>query len=157
MTRTQNRPRFSTNKESRHGKKLPYRSRERLLSDGETRFYKTGLKPAVGDRYEISMKVSLTDVITVPAKLWDAPAGYKIRQRHIDFVLCSKRALTIVAAIELDDASHLSDEQRARDDFLADALRAAGVPLVRFPVYRRYEPDTIRGVLAGVLSRGFKG
>lgn len=115
-----------------------------------------GLKEAVGDRYEISMKVRLTDVIKVPTKQWDQAAGYKIRQRHLDFVLCSKRALTIVAAIELDDASHLSEEQQARDAFLDDALHAAGIPLIRFPIYRRYDPEKIRRAILGVLKRGFR-
>ena len=156
MTKTKERTSFWTNAERKTGKKLPYRSRGALLSDGERRFYKTGLKPAVGQRYDISLKVSLTDVITLPAKLWDTPAGFKIRQRHLDFVLCSKRAIKIIAAIELDDSSHLSHQQQAKDDFLADALHAAGVPLIRFPVYRRYDPERIRRAITGVLSRGFK-
>lgn len=156
MTKKPSRPVFATNGASKTGKKLPYRSRQKLLSDGERRFYKMGLKPAVGDRYEISMKVSLTDLITVVPKLWDTPAGYKIRQRHVDFVLCSKRSLRIVAAIELDDASHLADEQRRKDEFLGDALRAAGIPLIRFPIYRKYDPHKIGDILAGILTRNAK-
>lgn len=154
MTKSKDRPSFSTNAESKSGKKLPYRSRGNLLSDGERRFYRTGLQPAVGQRYDISLKVRLTDVITLPAKLWDTPAGYKIRQRHLDFVLCSKRAIKIIAAIELDDSSHLSHQQQAKDDFLADALHAAGVPLIRFPIYRRYDPTRIRRIIRSAISRG---
>ena len=156
MTDRQSRPTFATNVAGKAERKLPYRSRDKLLTDGERRFYKTGLKPAVGNRYEISLKVSLTDVITVPARLWDAPAGYRIRQRHVDFVLCTKRSLRIVAAIELDDASHLTEERRAKDDFLGEALRAAGIPLIRFPIYRRYDADKLRCIINGVLSRDFK-
>ena len=59
MTETKDRPRFSTNTERRGEKTLPYRSRGALLSDGERRFYQTGLKPDVGGRYEVSVKVSL--------------------------------------------------------------------------------------------------
>lgn len=153
---TQDCPRYSTNSRSKSGQKLPYRSRKKLLSDGERRFYQTGLKPAVGDRYEISLKVRLTDVITVPEKKWNSAAGFKIRQRHVDFVLCSKRALKIVAVIELDDSTHLTENQQAKDDFLADALHSARVPLIRFPIYRRYDPDKIHAAIASVLSRGFQ-
>ncbi|TWU00473.1 hypothetical protein Pla108_14240 [Botrimarina colliarenosi] len=152
MTSTKERPLFATNAQpsGRHGD-LPYRSCDKLLSEGELRFYRQGLRPAIGKRYVIAPKVRLTDVITVHAEAWGAASGRKIRQRHVDFALATRRDLSIVAVVELDDASHLDPARRVKDDYLGDALHAAGVPLVRFPVYQRYDPERIRRIIDRVL------
>ncbi len=148
------RPKFSTNAQPSglHGD-LPYRRQTHILSDGERRFYLEGLLPAIGDRYTVLMKVRLTDVIAVPPELWRSAAGRKVQQRHVDFLLVTKKRLRIVMAIELDDASHLSEEQKQKDAYLGDSLLAAGVPLVRLPIYRRYDPKRIRGIITGVLRK----
>ena len=121
---------------------LPYRRRIGLLTPGERRFYHTGLQPAVGNRYLISFKVRLADVITLDD--WESPFGRKIAQKHIDFVLVTPKQTRIVAAIELNDATHAATHRRDRDEFLRAALDSAGVPLITFPVYRRYDSVKIR-------------
>ncbi len=40
-------------------------------------------------------------------------------------------SFSIVAAVELDDASHLRPERRRRDILLEEVLRQAGIPLLR--------------------------
>lgn len=148
------RPTFSTNDKPSglHGA-LPYRPQGSILSEGERRFYLQGLRPAVGKRYKILMKVRLTDVLQVPPELWRSGAGRKVQQRHVDFLLVSKCRFKIVAAIELDDATHLEPEQQAKDAYLDDALLAAGVPNLRFPIYKRYDPKRIRRMIIGGLKR----
>ena len=149
------RPKFSVNNKpsATYDKtSFPYKSKRHILSAGERRFYEKGLKPAIEDRYLILMKVRLTDIVKVPTKHWNATAGLKIRQRHVDFLLVTKRALSIVAAIELDDASHLSEERQVKDVHLNDVLYAAGIPLLRFPVYKRYDPAKIREIILRVLK-----
>uniref|UniRef100_UPI0021A8A965 DUF2726 domain-containing protein n=1 Tax=Escherichia coli TaxID=562 RepID=UPI0021A8A965 len=42
-----------------------------------------------------------------------------------------RRSFSIVAAVELDDASHLRPERRRRDILLEEVLRQAGIPLLR--------------------------
>ncbi|MEK6238193.1 MAG: DUF2726 domain-containing protein, partial [Planctomycetales bacterium] len=108
----------------------PYRSRGALLTPGERRFYQQGLKPAVGDRYLISFKVRLADVITVDD--WESKHGRRIAQKHLDFVLTTPKTTRIVAAVELNDASHEASDRIRRDEFLRQALRSAGIPLVAF-------------------------
>jgi len=109
--------------------------------------------PAIGDRYTILMKVRLTDVLAVPPELWRSAAGRKVQQRHVDFLLVTKKRLRIVMALELDDSSHLCEQQKQKDAYLGDSLLAAGVPLVRLPIYKRYDPKRIRGIITGVLKR----
>jgi hypothetical protein len=122
-----------------------------LLTPGERRFLHQGLKPAVGERYWISFKVRLADVITVAD--WESPHGRRIAQKHLDFVLITPRTTRIVAAVELNDASHNVPERQQRDAFVFEAIRAAGIPLVAFRVYPAYDPRKIRQrLLAAIRS-----
>lgn len=132
---------MTTNRNQVGDRALPYVSRKTLLTPGERRFLLNGLQPAVGDRYLISMKVRLADLLAV--QRWESRHGRRIAQKHIDFVLATPKATRIVAAIELNDASHLEEDRHYRDQFVADALHAAGIPLIAFPIYRRYEPQKI--------------
>lgn len=45
--------------------------------------------------------------------------------------IVERRSFSIVAAVELDDASHLRPERRRRDILLEEVLRQAGIPLLR--------------------------
>ena len=89
-----------------------------------------------------SFKVRLADVITVDD--WEGKYGRKIAQKHLDFVLVTPKTTRVVAAIELNDASHDMADRGQRDAFVADALRVAGIPLMAFPIYRQYNPQKIR-------------
>jgi uncharacterized protein DUF2726 len=52
----------------------------------------------------------------------------RISQKTIDFLVCL-RDFTVVAAIELDDSSHVEASDHARDEL----LRAAGIAVLRMP------------------------
>lgn len=52
----------------------------------------------------------------------------RISQKTIDFLVCLKD-FTVVAAIELDDSSHVEASDRARDEL----LRAGGIAVLRMP------------------------
>lgn len=54
-----------------------------------------------------------------------------VLQWHVDVVIVERRSFSIVAAVELDDASHLRPECRRRDILLEEVLRQAGIPLLR--------------------------
>jgi very-short-patch-repair endonuclease len=55
----------------------------------------------------------------------------RISRMSADFVLCSKDS-TIVAVIELDDASHKKAGRQAADAKKDKALRSAGIRVVRW-------------------------
>ena len=111
----------------------------------------TGLQPAVGDRFFVAVQVPLTSVITVDDKLWNKTAGRKIRQKRLDFVLAYPKTFRIAAAIELDDSSHQQQKRKQRDRFVEDAMAAAGVLLIRFPIYRKYDNTIIRRIINTAL------
>jgi hypothetical protein len=62
----------------------------------------------------------------------------RINQKSADFVVCRKDA-SVVAVIELDDASHERTERRAADATKEKALAAAGIRVIRWPA--RALPD----------------
>jgi hypothetical protein len=106
--------------------------------------------PAVGKRFLISFKVRLADVITVAN--WDSTHGRRISQKHLDFVLTTATA-RIIAVVELNDASHQKVDRQQRDEFVADALRAARIPFVTFPIYGKYNEQRIRNrILASIAA-----
>jgi very-short-patch-repair endonuclease len=55
----------------------------------------------------------------------------RINRMSADFVVCNKDA-SIVAVIELDDATHQNDDRRAADAKKDKALSAAGIRIVRW-------------------------
>jgi hypothetical protein len=55
----------------------------------------------------------------------------RINQKSADFVVCRKDA-SVVAVIELDDASHERPNRRAADATKEKALAAAGIRVIRW-------------------------
>ena len=130
---------------------LPYRRRERLLSRGETAFFRA-LRSAVGGSYLITFKVRAADLLTCPESAWDEGYGYMVARHHLDFVLCHPETTKILAAIELDDRSHEHEKRARRDEFLNRAFEAADVPLIRFRAAAKY----CRRTIAAKIDRAVK-
>ena len=130
---------------------LPYTAQPRLVTASELRFLHTGLQPALRDRYYIGVQIPMTTVLKVPDDQWDKAAGRRIRQKRFDFVLASPKTFRIKAVIELDDLSHRLRHRQKRDRFVEQACEAAGVLLIRIPVYRKYDPKLIRRIINGAL------
>lgn len=132
-------------------RRLPFCSRTYLLSKNEAAFFHS-LSRVVGNQYVISMKVRLADVLKCSREGWREGYGNKISQKHLDFVLCDPRTIRIIAAIELDDASHQRRDRIDRDAFLDAAMKAAAVPLIRVPAAMQYSVDKLAAKLNSVLT-----
>ena len=90
-----------------------YRPRRYLLTKNETAFFQI-LSALVPECYRISCKVRLADLVTADRDGSLSHAN-RISQKHVDFVVSDAESSRIVAAIELDDASHeLADAPRPR-------------------------------------------
>jgi very-short-patch-repair endonuclease len=57
----------------------------------------------------------------------------RINRMSVDFVVCNKDS-SVVAVIELDDATHLRKDRQIADAKKDKSLGAAGIQVVRFPV-----------------------
>jgi hypothetical protein len=71
----------------------------------------------------------------------------RINRMSVDFLICLKDS-TVVAAIELDDASHDRRDRRIADAKKELALRSAGLPLIRWTVATLPSEDEIRAAIA---------
>lgn len=135
-------------REPRRATSLPYRRRDVLLSKGEAAFFRALLQ-AVASQYVIALKVRAADLITCSESAWVDGFGHMVAKHHLDFVLCDRRSIKIVAAIELDDRSHDAPSRQRRDEFLDRAFAAAKLPLIRFRAAAKYNPL----VIANAISR----
>jgi hypothetical protein len=128
-------------------KKWPYFARKTLLTKAELAFYHV-LGQALRGRYTVAPKVRMADIVNCHDAAWALGYGRLIAQKHIDFLLVEPHTTRLVLAIELDDSSHSHPRRRARDIFVDQALKAAGVPLIRVPVSRSYDASSLRRLLA---------
>ncbi len=120
-----------------------YRKKDHLFTYQERKFYER-LMAEVGNEYQVFAKVRMADVLW----LANEPANRKfhnnqIQCKHLDFVLCDKKHLKPVLALELDDSSHNKFNRRESDEFKQQACETAGLPLVRVKVQQSYSSDEI--------------
>ena len=128
-----------------------YRPKGSLFTDTEARFLRV-LDEAVGDDHRVFAKVRVADLLTV-GRVEDNAAWQRafnqISAKHVDFVVCARDSLRIVAAVELDDRSHDVPHRQRRDAFLERAFAVADVHLARVPVRAGYVAAEVRSMVLG--------
>lgn len=131
-----------------------YKSLGKLFSDAEQCFFHV-LKQSLSDQYEIFAKVCIADILTPDHTLnrrsWKF-AFFKVSSKHLDYVLCDKETLAVVAVIELDDRIHELSKVRSRDIFIQEACRTADLKLLRFPCRKNYHVQTVREKVINSLN-----
>ena len=70
-----------------------FRPRHFLLTMNEAAFFRV-LAAAIGDRYLISCKVRLADIITCGDRDWQRGHANRIAQKHVDFIRHSRHVVT---------------------------------------------------------------
>jgi hypothetical protein len=71
-----------------------------------------------------------------------------VMAKSVDFVICDVLTLDPVAAIEVDDRSHLQPERQQRDAFVNSVFLEIGLPLMRVKARRAYSVDELRVICA---------
>lgn len=132
-----------------------YHKASALFTPAERAFLAV-LGQAIGDEFRIFGKVRVADVLIVNEDLDTAArqeAFSRIASRHFDFVLCSKKDLSAVCALELDDPGRKQDKRRVeRDIFLEEVCAQAGLPLLRITAQRGYVAMELRTLILDTLS-----
>jgi hypothetical protein len=129
---------------------LPYRLRDDFLSVTESSFYRV-LLAVVGSRATICPKVGLRDVFYVIRPNENATYMNKIKQKHLDFLLCDPKTMKPFLAIELDDASHAAPERIERDEFVDRVFKTAKLPLLHVPAQANYSLRMLSELLSPYL------
>jgi hypothetical protein len=103
------------------------------LTDTEIDFY--NLLSAALPEYRVLAQVQLSSFIKVDKSLIYANESYKwqnpISQQSVDYLICDQD-FSIIAAIELDDKTHYSQDAIKRDTKKNTNLQAAKVRLIRW-------------------------
>lgn len=141
---------------TREPQNYPYEKEQALFSPAERSFLGI-LEQAVNGRHRFMGKVRLADVVKVKGGLNKSSrqnAFNRIQSKHVDIVACDPATLSIRFVVELDDNTHSRPERQGRDQFVDNALRAAGIPVVHVTAKRSYSVQDIQSVLsqAGVLT-----
>jgi hypothetical protein len=129
----------------RGGRRAGYQ-RGRFLTNNEKSFLMT-LDAALGRNYRAFAQVRLAELVSPtlganPASRRQALNG--VVAGGVGFVICDVLTLDPVAAIEVDDRSHLLPERRQRDDFVNALFLEIGLPLIRVKARRAYSVDELR-------------
>ncbi len=142
-------------------RRVGYR-RGRFLSANEKAFLRT-LDAALGQNYRAFAQVRLAEL----AGLADGgnarvrrQALYGVMGKSVDFVICDALSLDPVAAIEVDDRTHLLRDRRARDAFVNAVFAEIGLPLVHVAARRSYSVAELRDLCASaglVVKREAQG
>ena len=124
--------------------------RGRFLTTNEKSFLMT-LDAALGRNYRAFAQVRLAELVSPtlganPASRRQALNG--VMAKSVDFVICDVLTLDPVAAIEVDDRSHLLPERQQRDAFVNAVFLEIGLPLMRVKARRAYSVDELRAMCA---------
>lgn len=133
---------------------VSYKSKKHLFTKAEFSFLSSLRIAADNLGFSVNGKTRVVDLISVygPRKL-RIVAFNKISSRHVDFVLL-KDSNEVIAAIELDDKSHLKKSARQGDDLKNIAFAEAEIPLIRFTVKSSYRATEIESVIRSKVRNG---
>jgi Protein of unknown function (DUF2726) len=137
----------------------PYR-RGRFLTANEKSFLSV-LDDVLGRDYRVFAQVRLAELVDVPGASQEKRfhAMKHVFGKSVDFVICSAATFEPLAAIELDDRSHLLAERRGRDGFVNSVFDEIGLPLIRIRAQRFYERGQVlkalveAGIVPGVVKK----
>lgn len=131
-----------------------------LLNKGvqsEKEFYDRFLKKAVaGMHIQIFAKVGLKDLVETNKNILGKCENIyfnKISQKHIDFVLCDKKSLEILLAIEYDGKYHIYNEKARHNDEEKNTIcKTAGLPLLRISTNGDFTVESLRQIVISYIG-----
>lgn len=109
---------------------------EQLMTDREIHFMRGLFRMVDMKRWYLCPQVRVADIVEISPRVRSrGRTWWKLfhmaAQWHCDVVIVDRRSFKVVAAVELDDASHLKMRRQRRDILLEEVLRQAGIPLLR--------------------------
>ena len=113
-----------------------WRSQYNLMTPREVRFMQDLFVQVDMKRWHLCPQVRVADIVELSAavrprtKMWWRLFNM-VSQWHCDVVVVDKQTFRIVAAIELDDTSHLKKHRVRRNIILEEVMRQADIPLLR--------------------------
>lgn len=113
-----------------------WQAQRTLMTEREAHFMQGLFRVVDMNRWYLCPQVRVADIVELSphirprSKMWWRLFNMAA-QWHCDVVIVDRRTFEIVAAIELDDASHLKKNRMKRDILLNEVMGQAGIPLLR--------------------------
>jgi very-short-patch-repair endonuclease len=104
---------------------------KRFFNASETDAYRSLRQALYGQSLVVLPKVRLLDLVQPLEGEMRLGTLNRLRGMHVDFVVVSVPEFRPLVALELDGWSHGSQRQQARDAVKDEALRQAGLPIMR--------------------------
>ncbi len=114
------------------------------MTSTETKFFEL-LKDAVGNEYNIFPQIHLSAFLDheVGEQWWEGAFSH-VNQKSVDYLVCDKKHLKPLVAIELDDSSHNRKDRISRDRNVEQILEESNMPLVRFSAREELSVEDIK-------------
>jgi hypothetical protein len=131
--------------------KLHFAKKKYFFSEAEKKFYLILEQIADKNNWVIFSKINLRDLFYTFGE--NKLIYYnRIKQKHVDFLLCDNSAFLPVIAIELDDSSHNLEKRIERDDFIDKAFASAELPLLRVRAAANYDINVLEQEIQGKIK-----
>ncbi|MGS2721391.1 DUF2726 domain-containing protein [Paraglaciecola aestuariivivens] len=134
---------------------FPFKKRGNLFTPVERTFLNL-IEEAVGNEFRIMCRVRMSDILMVRQstdKKTSKSAVSRAGSKRLDFVLCSKKDMSPVMAIDLVHSAGKDGYKSQRDFFVSGALDAAHIPHVRIKVRSGYKAQDIRDCIQAKLPK----
>lgn len=107
-----------------------------LMTDREVHFMQGLFRAVDMRRWYLCPQVRVADIVQItPRVRGRSRTWWKLfhmaARWHCDVVIVDRRTFRVVAAVELDDVSHLKKSRCRRDILLDEVMRQASMPLLR--------------------------
>ena len=134
-------------------KPWPLEAKRQLLTERERALYQRLIQTL--PNHIVLAQVQLLQVLNFQRGRRTQAIVNRISQLSLDFLILNPDT-SIVAAVELDDATHTREDRRRADSRKSHALQSADIPLIRWNV--RSLPDTA-AILAAIptVASGSRG
>ena len=124
---------------------FPFEKKGVVFTPAEKNFQNL-VEQALGQNYRVINRVKLSDMVTIRNGV-SAKAGQTATNnadnKYLDFVICDKESMKLLAAIDLVDTQGKGYKVK-KDWFVSGALEAATIPHIRIKVKSNYSVDEIR-------------
>lgn len=129
----------------------PYQ-RADILTPTEYKFWEKLYFKCSSHNLIVCPKVRMEDIINVDKNHKSREMlRNKIKSRHIDFIICDSH-LRVLAGLELDDKSHLSQKAQQADNFKNEVFNSLDIPLFRIKVEPNKYAEEIVRVISGLKT-----
>lgn len=137
-------------------KKPVYKKKGQLLLLNEQRFLIALLQAMPSDMI-MSFKVRLLDIVSTADAGNGKTLDHELADYSVDFVLVDRNTSEVRLCMEMDHESQSAAERLNKNTMISRSLRRAGIPHIRMPLVRYYDPTRIRHVIRETLTAHASG